>query len=151
MKIKIVRKIIFFSAFICTLPCLSFAQCKSFVKKHCEYKIAPFISNGQMNTTTMTSGQIADMPMTFYAGQSYRIVVCAQEVLGTIQFKLLDKAQHVIFDSTQNNDPDFWDFNVNTTQEFTIEVTVPPSDAADGLMQSGCVSILVGFKAQGKP
>lgn len=109
-------------------------------------KIKPFTSNGQMNTSTLSSGQSASMNLTFYSGQAYRILVCAQEVLGDVSFKVLDVNHKVIFDSQQNNAPDFWDFKVKNTQQLTVEVSVPPSESTSSVLPSGCVSVMVGFK-----
>lgn len=131
---------------IINIPLNSYAQCKGFVKKTCMPKLAPFIFNGQMNTTTLLSGDNAEMAMTFYSGQTYRIVVCGQEVLGTIRFKLKDATGNVVFDNAAHDDTDFWDFKAESTQQLTVEVIVPKSDAANKIVPSGCVSVLVGFK-----
>ena len=132
---------------ICALPLTPApAQCNAFVKKKCMPKIQPFTNNGQMNTSTLTSGQSSSLNMTFYSGQDYRILVCSQEVLGTVTFKILDMSKKVIFDSKENDSPDFWDFKVKSTQQFTVEVSVPPSDSPSSVAPSGCVSVMVGFK-----
>jgi hypothetical protein len=122
------------------------AQCNSFVKKQCLPKISPFTQNGQMNTSTLSSGQKTQLNITFLAGQDYRILVCGQEQLGDITFKVLDLQHKVVFDSKQNNSPDFWDFRVKNTQQFIVEVAVPESDSPSSVPPSGCVSIMVGFK-----
>jgi hypothetical protein len=122
------------------------AQCNSFVKKQCMPKIQPFTNNGQMNTSTLSSGQSSSLNMTFYSGQDYRILVCSQEVLGTVTFKILDMSHKVVFDSKENDSPDFWDFKVKSTQQFIVEVSVPPSDSPNSIPPSGCVSVMVGFK-----
>ncbi len=130
--------------FIC--PILSFSQCNSFVKKKCMPNVLPFTQNGQMNTSTLTAGQSAEMNLTFYAGQDYRILVCFQEQLGDVTFKVMDASRKVIFDSKENNFADFWDFKVKNTQQFIVEVTAPPSETKTSIVPSGCVSVLVGFK-----
>lgn len=122
------------------------AQCNTFVKKKCMPKIQPFIDNGQMNTSTLSAGQTSKMSLTFFSGQAYRILVCSEKVLGTVSFKILDKTKKIVFDSKENDDPDFWDFKVKSTQEFTLELTVPPSESTSSATPSGCVSVMVGFK-----
>ena len=122
------------------------AQCATFVKKKCMPKISPFTQNGQMNTSTLSSGQKTSLNLTFYAGQDYRILVCAQEQLGDVTFKILDMQGKVVFDSPQNDSPDFWDFKVKNTQQFIVEVQVPESESTSSVLPSGCVSIVVGFK-----
>jgi len=122
------------------------AQCNAFVKKKCMMKIQPFTHNGQMNTSTLTSGQNSELNMTFYAGQDYRILVCSQETLGDVSFKVMDLAHKVVFDSKENDFPDFWDFKVKNTQQFIVHVDVPKSDSPATVQPSGCVSVMVGFK-----
>jgi hypothetical protein len=122
------------------------AQCASFVKKKCLPKISPFTQNGQMNTSTLTSGQKTSLNLTFYAGQDYRILVCAEAHLGVVSFKVLDLQQKVVFDSQKNDSPDFWDFKVKNTQQFIVEVQVPESESTSSVLPTGCVSIMVGFK-----
>ena len=123
-----------------------FSQCNNFVKKKCMPNILPFMHNGQTNTATLAAGQSSEMKLTFYSGQGYRILVCAQSVLGTVAFKIMDLSHKVVFDSKENDNPDFWDFKVKSTQQFIVQVAVPPSDSYGSVPPSGCVSVLVGFK-----
>ncbi len=109
-------------------------------------KISPFTQNGQMNTSTLSSGQKTSLNLTFYSGQDYRILVCAQEQLGDVTFKILDMQRKVVFDSQKNDYPDFWDFKVKNTQQFIVEVQVPESESTSSVLTTGCVSIMVGFK-----
>ncbi|MFL5764527.1 MAG: hypothetical protein ACJ77K_11350 [Bacteroidia bacterium] len=134
------------AACIIALPAVSSAQCTTFVKKKCMPKISPFTLNGQVNTTTLSSGQTTSMNLTFYAGQDYRIVVCAQPELGDVSFVIKDMQKKVVFDSKKNDLPDFWDFKVKNTQQFVVEVQVPESESTSSTPPSGCVSIMVGFK-----
>lgn len=122
------------------------AQCNTFVKKKCMPKISPFTQNGQMNTSTLSSGQKTSLNLTFYSGQDYRVLVCAQEELGDVTFKVMDLKHKIIFDSEKNDRPDFWDFKVKNTQQFIVEVQVPESESTSSVLPSGCVSIMVGFK-----
>jgi hypothetical protein len=122
------------------------AQCNTFIKKKCMPKILPFTHNGQMNSSTLMAGQSSEMNLTFYAGQAYRILVCSEPILGEVSFKVYDKAKKVVFDSKQNNDPDFWDFKVKNTEQFVVQVEVPKSNSASTVPPSGCVSVMVGFK-----
>lgn len=135
---------------IINIPVNMYAQCKGFVKKSCMPKLSPFVFNGQMNTTQLLAGDNAEMSMTFYSGQTYRIVICAQEVLGTLRFKLKDASGNLVFDSSAHDDADFWDFKAENTQQLTVEVVVPKSDASNKIVPSGCVSVLVGFKQDDK-
>jgi len=123
----------------------TFAQCKGFVKKQIP-KLSPFIHNGQINSSVLLSGDHAELTLTFYSGQTYRIMVTGQETLGDVFFLMKDASKSQLFSSKDQRKTDYWDFTVESTQQLTIEVMVPDVDAPSGLVPSGCVSILVGFK-----
>jgi hypothetical protein len=123
----------------------SYSQCKGFVKKQIP-KLSPFIHNGQINSSVLLSGDHAELTLTFYSGQNYRILVSGQETLGDVYFIMKDAGKNQLFSSKDQGKSDYWDFTVESTQQLTIEVMVPDVDAPSGLVPSGCVSILVGFK-----
>ena len=123
----------------------TFAQCKGFVKKQIP-KLSPFIHNGQINSSVLLSGDHAELTLTFYSGQTYRIMVSGQETLGDVFFLMKDASKSQLFSSKDQAKTDYWDFTVESTQQLTIEVMVPDVDAPSGLVPSGCVAILVGFK-----
>jgi hypothetical protein len=147
------KKNYFFKAII-TLCSMAFfsttltAQCNSttFIKKKCLPNIQPFIQSGQVNTIKLSSGQSTEMKLTFSSGQDYRILVCSESALGDVAFRVKDMSKKIIFDSRDNDYPDFWDFKVQSTQQFIVEVTAPVSDSPGSVPPSGCVSIIVGFK-----
>lgn len=131
---------------IALLPSVTtFAQCKGFVKKQIS-KLSPFIHNGQVNSSVLLSGDQAELTLTFYSGQTYRILVSNQEVLGDVYFVMKDASRTQLFSSKDLGKFDYWDFSVESTQQMTLEVIVPNVDTPSGLVPSGCVSILVGFK-----
>src|SRR5688500_15410966 len=129
-----------------TLPFAASAQCKGFVKKSCLPKVQPYTHNGQLNNAVMSSGETAELQMTFYSGQEYRILVCAQEVLGNVSFRVLDATRKELYNSTDGKDHSAWDFKVAATQQLILEIEVPPLDSPNSLIPTGCVSVLVGFK-----
>lgn len=134
------------AACIIALPAAINAQCSTFLKKKCMPKIQPFTQNGQVNTSTLSSGQKTSLNLTFYSGQDYRVLVCAEKQLGEISFVIMDMEKKIVFDSKKNDLPDFWDFKVKNTQQFIVEVQVPESESSGSVPPTGCVSIMVGFK-----
>jgi len=130
----------------CSLPFAGYSQCKGFTKKECLPQIEPYVYNGQLNSAVLNEGDVAELLLTFYGGQDYRIYVCAQEVLGNIEFRLLDTERNVIFHNKDHDFIKYWDFVANSTQQLIVQVKVPKGESAGGMVQSGCVSILVGFK-----
>lgn len=144
---RISRIVIIVALIAMMIPFAAGAQCKSFVKKQCMPKIAPFTHNGQLNTAMMSAGQTAELQMTFYSGQEYRILVCGQETLGKIWFRLVDANKNEVFNSkSQRDNPMSWDFKMKSTQQLTIEIHAPEADSPNELVAGGCVSLLVGFK-----
>ncbi|HET6227391.1 MAG TPA: hypothetical protein VFF27_13995 [Bacteroidia bacterium] len=129
-----------------TTPLITKAQCNTFVKKKCMFKVVPFTSNGQVNTSTLEAGKTISLNLSFFAGKDYRIIVCSEEILGDVTFKIIDKSKKVVFNSADNDHPDFWDFKAKSTQPLTVEVTSPPSQSTSSVVPSGCLSIIVGFK-----
>ncbi|MBK9479312.1 MAG: hypothetical protein IPP56_05685 [Bacteroidetes bacterium] len=122
------------------------AQCKNFTMKKCMPGLAPFLHNGQLNSTTLSPGESAEMQMTFYSGQEYRLLICGQEVLGNIAFKVTDLDKKSLFDSREHENASSWDFKMASTQQIVIEVIVPNQKSANDIAQSACVSMLVGYK-----
>jgi hypothetical protein len=125
------------------------AQCKRFTKRNCVPSLAPFIHNGQLTSAVFSPGETADIEMTFNAGKEYRIIVCGQEMLGNVQFMVLDKSRKVLYKSGEDETNPSWDFKVAKTQQLIIQIIVPKVDQKNQLTQltpTGCVSILIGFK-----
>lgn len=122
-----------------------FAQCKGFVKRQIP-KLAPFIHNGQVNSSVLLSGDHAELTLTFYSGQTYRLLISSQEALGDVYFIMRDANKSQLFSSKDQGKFDYRDFTVESTQQMTVEVIVPNVDTPSGLVPSGCVSILTGFK-----
>ena len=127
-----------------------FSQCQQYAKAKCMPQLKPYLSSGQVYSTTLLQNDKTELTMAFYSGQNYRVAVCSEKSLGQTTFKLKDGDGNVFF--TNKGYGNFWDFNVQATQELTIEVNTPagdPATAADKkgvvLDKSGCVAILVGF------
>lgn len=121
-----------------------YAQCSAFSKLKCSPKIKPYLNTEQLYSSTMLQGDKTEVKTTFYYGDDYRIVVCAVEKLGKIELNLRDANNDVVF-TTKGYGNITWDFNVQTTQDFTIEITTPPG-TGESLDASGCVSVIIGHK-----
>ena len=142
---SILRKIAII-VFIIGLPFFINAQCKGFTKKDCLPVLKPYVYNGQLNSAVLNEGDVAELMITFYNGQDYRIYICSQELLGNVEFKLLDLDKNILFFNKDHDYVKYWDFKSNSTQQLIIQVRVPQSETKSEIVQSGCVSILVGFK-----
>ena len=127
------------------------AQCNSFNKKTCMPELKEYTHNGQYNSTVLSPGETAELEMNLFSDNEYRIVVCGQEILGDLQYKITDEKGTVIFDNKDHQMAKMWDFTVQSTQKLIIEVTVPQGKkSANEMTVSGCASVLVGFKEKKK-
>jgi hypothetical protein len=120
------------------------AQCNTFTKSKCAPKVKPYNNIEQMHSSTLLSNDKLTLNMTFYYGDDYRIVVCADEKLGKITMNLKDKNNKVVF-TTSGYGSIQWDFNVQATQELTLEVITAPAPKGEDLDRSGCVSVVTAI------
>lgn len=124
-------------------PFLTNAQCRSYTKKVCRPQLNPYIHNGQMNSAILYPNDKADIMLTFYSGQSYRLIVCSEEQLGEVKFKVMTTDKKVIYESDGKTNT--FDFKVASTQQLIVTVEVPDSKTTHDIEFNGCVSVLVGF------
>ena len=144
------KKFLSIALLLGTISLLSFnqanAQCKRFTKKNCLPKLDPYIYNGQLNSATLAQGDIAELNLTFYPDQDYRIFVCSDPILGNVHFKLYDKDKNLIYDNETTDYLPYWDFSTNQSMELILRVMIPEKSESDLDVKEGCVSILIGFK-----
>jgi|SRR5690606_22399885 len=131
------------------IPSLTNAQCKSFSKKDCRPKLDNYVHDGKLNFAVMYPGNEAELPMTFYANQKYRLIVCAETFDSTLTYKVLDLERNELFSSDASSSKPF-DFSVTATQQLIIVIKVREYETTDHTMynlnHNGCVSIMVGLK-----
>jgi len=142
---KILYSLLFVSL-LAAMPTETQAQCKSFTKKTCIPNLDPYIYNGQFNSAQLSEGDVAELLLTFYADQEYRVSICNQANLGKVQFQIYDTEKNLLYDNADNDYVSMWDFKSNSTQQLIVRVTIPQEENRSGIVQTGCVSILVGFK-----
>ncbi len=104
-------------------------------------RLAPFTHNGQLNSASLPEGGVVDFKLTCYTGLTYRLALAADPVLGKVSFRVLDEDNNEVYNSNDDNTTS-WDFNVGSSQELTVEISVPLTDKSI----RGCVALLVGFK-----
>jgi len=123
------------------------SQCRTFAKRKCIPTVEQdgFKFSGQMNNALLLNGEKADLALTFNSGKTYRLMVCSQPILGDVTFKLMDKDRTLIYDS-EGKDKNYFDFNVESTQQLILEIIVPEMDISHGMLHDGCVSILQSYK-----
>lgn len=132
-------------AMVMMLPALAFSQCRKFTKNKCMPALGEYIPNDNFNSAILVPGDEAELMMTFYAGQDYRVMVCTQEILGDVGYTVLNQDGEQVFDSKSAPGP-FLDFSVANTQQLKMVITVPESSTTTGLVHEGCATVLVGYK-----
>jgi hypothetical protein len=120
-----------------------FSQCNGFAKKSIS-KLKPYLNTQQVFSTVLLNGDKTQLNQTFYYGDEYRLLISADEKLGKIQLNIKDANGNVVF-TTKAYGTIMWDFNVESTQDLTLEV-VTPEAKANQEDKGGCVAIVVGFK-----
>ena len=137
------KKIIILLALI--IPTLAFSQCKRFTKVKCMPALGEYIPNDNFNSAVLVPGDEAELLMTFYAGQDYRVMVCSEEILGKLNYKILNDDGENVFDS-ENSDQTHLDFSVANTQQLKMILKVPPRENPNQLIHEGCATVMVGYK-----
>lgn len=127
------------------IPVLASAQCRKFTKNQCIPALEDYIPNENFNSAVLIPGDEAELMMTFYADQDYRIMVCAEEILGEVNYTLSDEKGNEFFNSG-NSDKPFFDFGVASTQQVKVKITVPLNDNYNELIHEGCTTVLVGYR-----
>lgn len=128
-------------------PLASDAQCRSFAKNKCMPAMAPYKFNQTFNAAQLAPGEEAEVELTFYSGQEYRLLVCAHPILGQVNWKLADAAGTTLFESNADAPKENFEFKVATTQKLLVHIDVPKADrGGNELLTVGCVAILVGYK-----
>jgi hypothetical protein len=137
---------LFLSSILILTTQLVFGQCKSFSKNTCMPQMAPYVPNENYNSTTLVAGDDAELNITFYEGQEYRLLVCAHPILEKVEFKLIDASSKQIYSSAENKDSNFFDFKMESTQQMTVKISVPLQENSNALIHEGCVTIITGHK-----
>lgn len=121
------------------------AQCRSFAKNKCVPDLAPFKFNESFNAAQLSPGEEAEVNLTFYSGQEYRVMVCAHPILGEVNWKLVDANNKIVFESLADNPKHTFDLKAASTVQMKVVVWVP-GDSKGDMVHVGCVAIMMGFK-----
>lgn len=120
-------------------------QCRSFTKKKCLPLLDDYLPNENFNSAMLMPGDEAEINMTFFAGQSYRLLVCSQPILGDVVYKVKDMNDKVVYDSSTASSSAF-DFDVENTVKMKVVITVPQDESTHNLTPQGCATVLLGYK-----
>lgn len=121
------------------------AQCRSFAKNKCVPDLAPYKFNESFNAAQLAPGEEAEVKLTFYSGQEYRVSVCTHPILGEVNWKLVDQNNQIVFESLADNPKHSFDLKAASTVPMKVVVWVPTRPTSE-LVHVGCVAVLLGFK-----
>jgi len=99
----------------------------------------------------MSEGEEAEVYKTIFAGQKYRLYVCADNSLPDVEIVVSDIRRNILFDNRKSNGVKYWDFKPNASQQVKVTIRVPKSQKkADGDEELifGCVGMLFGLLEQ---
>ena len=141
MKVEMKYTILFLASFAFFAAEAS-SQCRAFTKRNCLPIMEDYTQNDNYNAAVLIPGDAAELDMAFYGGVDYRVVVCSHPELGAVEFGLYDSEGNSLWMNSDGSD--HVDLKVESTQQLSIRVSVPTTDAA--LIHEGCVSIMLGSK-----
>ena len=121
------------------------AQCKAFAKNKCVPELAPYKFNESFNAAQLAPGEEAEVNLTFFSGQEYRVMVCTHPILGEVNWKLVDANNKIVFESLADEPKPHFDLKASSTLQMKVVVWVPTRPKTE-MVHVGCVAILVGFK-----
>lgn len=145
MNLRSMLKHTFAVAALLVLTASAAAQCRSFAKNKCVPELAPFKFNETFNAAQLSPGEEAEVNLTLFSGQEYRVLVCAHPILGEVNWKLVDAHNKVVFESLADEPKTHFDLKAASTTQMKVVVWVPNKGSND-MVHVGCVGILLGFK-----
>lgn len=140
-------------SYICFIAALltagsALGQCRNFVKKNCGSSMAGYVPAENFNAAKLYPGDVAEVRMTFYGGEDYRLLVCGAPILGDLNFQISDTEGELLFDNASDSAmTNYFDFRAAGTQDFIVKVVVPSENDA-ALDPQGCVAIISGKKME---
>jgi len=127
------------------------AQCKTFVKSNCLPQLTPYIHDGNYQAVIMSEGEEAEVYKTIFAGQPYRLIVCVDDILPSVEFVISDIRRNILFDSRKNGNMKTWDFKPDASQQIKVTIRIPKSQkqgVGERELIFGCVGVLFSLLEQ---
>lgn len=123
------------------------AQCRTFVKNNCNDKLEDYNIGGRMYGGYVSQGQELELNIVLNGGQKYRLINCSKDNLGIVQVVLFDSKGNVVFDNSEHEFVDTWDFDVKSTQEFLVKTILPSPTSSHGSTVRDCNILIIGSKS----
>lgn len=120
--------------------------CNHFKRKGCKRKVnmGNYNTNGQLLVAPLVPGESAELSMTFYRGHDYRVILCGEEHLGKLEFKIMDSRGNELFNNKDFEMTQDWDFSMTTTKRLIIVAGASGKTTTGQAAEEGCVNLIVG-------
>ena len=103
-----------------------------------------YISDGHLNTLSISEGEEVSMHRPLYKGLSYRVVFIADEKIPLMGILVKDAEDRKIMNKTYRGKAVIWDITPSENMDLTIGMLVPYSGSEE--QKQGCVAVLVGIR-----
>jgi len=124
-----------------------FSQCKGFAKTECKPQLGSFIHDGNYNGVVLNLGEEVELHKAFFSGQKYRMVVCPEEHLPPVHFKIMNSDLEVIFDNKEEGFVGYYDFELDKSATLIISLKfIKEKDKEFDRSINGCVAMLFGLE-----
>jgi len=120
-------------------------QCDTFLPSGCKAALGNFVHDGNKNSAQLLEGETAELFKTFFANQTYRLVICKADDLPPVHVRVLDSSGRILFDNKNFNYEQVWDFSVKSTQMLDVQMRILPKTADKTKLKKGCVSVIFGI------
>ena len=121
------------------------AQCK-FSTRHCNLNMEGYKSNGQFSFAALSAGEVAELSLIFYRGLDYKVLICGEKKMGELEVKIVSSNDDVLFDNTEHEMVQDWDFTMTGTQRLKLEVKVTGYAFDGDKTKDGCVNVMIGHR-----
>lgn len=145
---RILRIIPVLALFILGVNFNADAQCKAFAKKVCLPELGSYIHDGNYHAAILVEGEEAELYKTFYSDMEYRVAICGEDKLPSVEFRILDANKNVLYTNKDANYAKTWDFKLQSSQQLKLIVKVSSFNKSGETPASGCVAIMFGFKTK---
>jgi hypothetical protein len=123
-------------------------QCKAFAKTLCLPELGTYTHDGNYHSAVLVEGEEAELYKTFYSDMEYRVAICGEDKLPSIEFTIFDSNKNVLYSNKDASFSKIWDFKLQSSQQLRITIKVLSFDKPADTPASGCVSIMFGFKVK---
>ncbi|MCT4601872.1 MAG: hypothetical protein N4A59_03055 [Marinifilum sp.] len=142
MRILLFTVVLFFFA----STNVAHSQCKNFAKKECKPLLENFVHDGNYNGIVLNVGEDVELHKAFFSGQKYRMVVCREDFLPPINFKVLNSDFEILYDNKTDGYSHKYDFELDESETLIISLKFITENEEYDKSMNGCVVMLFGLE-----